>query len=354
MSQGTLHGFASDPWVCLSILWFFLGALTMAIFGLVIALHLTGWFAAFKPSRTDLRPLIRIRNEADAEATRRALTEFIFGTPYLPATLPEPAEGGMLVRLPNGFTSFIAVSTPESPNGALVIYHTGHEGFTGRDRAAIQAYLKAGYTVWRLDLPLIGQQKSGVTVNLPSFGELTIREHRQMAYLDEVTEGHPLRYFVEPAVAAVNQAKKDGFANIFMTGLSGGGWITILAAAIDPRIDASYPVAGGLPLAFRFEQPKRNWGDWEENLPELFRIASFEDLSILGAAGRSQIQVLNEYDICCYNDPRYLEFVPAIRAVVEQLDGHFAIYWAKGEVLHRTNPSALKAILVDMSSRRNR
>ncbi len=334
------------------ILWFFLGALTMAVIGLVIALRLTGWFTAGRASGADLGPVIHIRDEADAEATRRALMALIFGTPQLPATLPEPAEGGMIVRLPNGFTSFIAVSVPGAPNGALVIYHTGHEGFTQRDRAAIRAYLEAGYTVWRLNLPLIGQQPSGVTVNLPSFGPLTIREHRQMAYLDEVTTGHPLRYFVEPVIAAVNQAEAMGYRPIFATGLSGGGWTTILAAALDPRIHASYPVAGGLPLSLRFDHPRRNWGDWEENLPELFRIASFEDLSILGAAGRSQIQVLNEYDICCYNDARYLHFAPAIRTVAERLGGHFAVYWAEGEFLHRANPAARRVILDDMALRR--
>lgn len=342
----------SISWTHSPVLWFFLGALTMAAVGLGVALHLTGWFAGLRPSEAEVRPVIHIRERADAEAIRRALTEFLFGAPQLPATLPEPAEDGMRVLLPNGFTSSIAVSAPESPNGALVLYHTGHEGYTARDRAAVRAFREAGYTVWRLDLPLIGQNTSGVTVDLPSYGRLTIREHRQMAYLDEVTEGHPLRYFVEPVVAAVNRAEAEGFRDIFMTGLSGGGWVTILAAAVDPRIDASYPVAGGLPLALRFAGPRRNWGDWEENLPELFRIASFEDLSVLGAAGRSQIQVLNEYDICCYNDPRYLDFVPAMQAVAKQLGGHFAVYWAEGEFLHRANPAALRTILADMSSRR--
>ena len=336
----------------LPILWFFLGALAMAAVGLVVALRLTGWFAGRGVSGAELRPVIRIHDEADVEAARRALIAFIFGAPELPATLPEPADGGLLVRLPNGFTSFSTVSVPDAPNDALVIYHTGHEGFTGRDRAAILAFLEAGYTVWRLDMPLVEQQPSGAAVTLPSFGELTIREHRQMAYLAEITDGHPLRYFVEPVIALVNQAEAQGIRDIFMVGLSGGGWTTILAAALDPRLDASYPVAGGLPLSLRFDQPQRNWGDWEENLPELLRIASFEDLSILAAAGRSQIQVLNEFDICCYNDPRALDFAPAIRAVVERLGGRFEIYWSAGEFLHRANPAALRAILADMQSRR--
>lgn len=329
------------------ILWFFLGVLTMTVIGLVIALRLTGWSTGRGISGAVIRPVIHIHDEADVEATRQAMIEFMFGAPRLPATRPDRG----LIQLPNNFTSFLTIHPGAGSNG-LVIYHAGHEGFTERDRRACQAFLDAGYNVWSLNMPLVDQQPSGVAVTLPSFGELTIREHRQMTYLDEITDGHPLRYFVEPVIAAVNLAEAMGYTNIYVTGLSGGGWTTILAAAVDQRIDASYPVAGGLPLGLRFDRPQRNWGDWEENLPELFQIASFEDLSILGAARRSQIQVLNEYDICCYNDSRYLDFAPAIQAVIEPLGGHFEIYWSRGEFLHRANPAALEVILTDMQSRR--
>ncbi len=334
------------------ILWFFLGAMTMAAVGLVIALRLTGWATGRGTAGVVIQPVIHIHTKADVVATHRALVEFTFGATELPATLPESTDGRMLVRLPNGFTSFITVFKPDAPNSAPVIYHTGHEGFTGRDRAAIQAYLKAGYAVWRLDLPLVEQQPAGVIANLPSFGELIICEHRQMAYLDEVTSGHPLRYFVEPVVAAVNQAEVDGFTDIFIAGLSGGGLTTILAAAVDVRIRGSFPIAAGVPLGLRFDRDQKNWGDWEENLPALQCFASFDVLSILGAAGRSQIQVLNEFDISCYNEPRYRSYAPAICQVVEALGGHYSVHWSRGEFMHRANPAALEVILADMSSRR--
>ena len=35
-----------------------------------------------------------------------------------------------------------------------------------------------------------------------------------------------------------------------MMGLSGGGWTTTLAAALDPRIDLSIPIAGSIPCNF--------------------------------------------------------------------------------------------------------
>jgi len=234
-----------------------------------------------------------------------------------------------------------------------VIYHTGHEGFTGRDRAAIRALLNAGYLVWRLDMPLIGANPREVAITLPEAGNVFIRQHRQFAYLDELTPGSPLRYFIEPVVALVNQAQLQGYRDIFAIGLSGGGWTVHLAAAMDLRIRSSYTIAAGVPLGLRFDRDQKNWGDWEENLPALHRISGFEDLSILGAAGRSQIQVLNEFDLCCYNEPRYNQYAPAIRQVVESLGGHYNVHWSKGEFQHRANPKALKVILADMQLRQS-
>ena len=40
-----------------------------------------------------------------------------------------------------------------------------------------------------------------------------------------------------------------------MIGLSGGGWTTTVAAAIDPRVGLSIPVAGSLPFDMRFQHP---------------------------------------------------------------------------------------------------
>lgn len=51
-------------------------------------------------------------------------------------------------------------------------------------------------------------------------------------------------------------------------------------------------------------------------------------------------------------DRRYLAFAPAIRVVVEPLDGRFEVHGSKGECPLRTTPAALEVILADRSSRR--
>ena len=60
-----------------------------------------------------------------------------------------------------------------------------------------------------------------------------------------------LRYFLEPAYLTVNYAKAHGYEWVGIAGLSGGGWSTTVAAAIDKRIDASFPIAGSTPCALR-------------------------------------------------------------------------------------------------------
>ena len=79
-----------------------------------------------------------------------------------------------------------------------------------------------------------------------------------------------------------------------MVGLSGGGWTTTVAAAVDPRIKLSVPVAGSFPRQLPC--------GINVNDPEQDAIASYLNLYALGSlgAGRRQVQVLNEYDRCCF------------------------------------------------------
>lgn len=145
------------------------------------------------------------------------------------------------------------------------------------------------------------------------------------------------------------QAKS--YKNIFMVGLSGGGWTTTVVAALDSRITASYPVAGSVPMAMHFDRFQKNWGDWEQVEPEMYRIASYEDFYIMGSYKRSQIQVLNEFDICCFNEPRYVLYKPAIQDVLKSTGGEFDVFWAKGDILHWACPAAVDRILDDMRLR---
>ena len=86
----------------------------------------------------------------------------------------------------------------------------------------------------------------------------------------EAKGDHPLRYFVEPVVLTANYAtERLGYGELYMAGLSGGGWSTTLAPAVDKRIRGSFPIAGSVPCAMRNPTgrvPGQKWtGDDDED-----------------------------------------------------------------------------------------
>jgi hypothetical protein len=55
-----------------------------------------------------------------------------------------------------------------------------------------------------------------------------------------------MRYFIEPVILTINHLLSLGYKKVFMMGKSGGGWTTTVAAAADPRISVSFPIAGSV------------------------------------------------------------------------------------------------------------
>ncbi len=114
-----------------------------------------------------------------------------------------------------------------------------------------------GYDVFVISMPLKG-------VNLGPGSNDTYVESDHWWFLQwEEMGDHPLGYFVEPVILTANYAMESlGYKNIVMAGLSGGGWSTTLASAIDTRISASFPIAGSVPCAMRNPLgpvPGQNW-----------------------------------------------------------------------------------------------
>ena len=53
----------------------------------------------------------------------------------------------------------------------------------------------------------------------------------------------------------------DRSEKFVMLGLSGGGWSTTLASAVDPRIQLSFPTAGSIPFDLKVGACKRSSAD---------------------------------------------------------------------------------------------
>jgi len=137
------------------------------------------------------------------------------------------------------------------------------------------------------------------------------------------------------------------YSSIAMVGISGGGWTTTLAAAIDPRIKMSFPVAGSYPIFLR-AGIQNDWGDYEQTAPEVYLIANYLELYILGSVGhgRRQVQVLNQYDPCCFSGNRWKEYKAVVSGHVHELGlGEFDIFADTTHREHIISPAAMDRIL---------
>jgi dienelactone hydrolase len=89
---------------------------------------------------------------------------------------------------------------------------------------------------------------------------------------------------------------------VAMTGLSGGGWQTIVLSALDLRITASIPVAGYTSLRARLDYPE-DIGDLEQVPVDLATILDYQHMTAM-LAPRPALLILNEKDDCCFQTAR--------------------------------------------------
>jgi hypothetical protein len=85
---------------------------------------------------------------------------------------------------------------------------------------------------------------------------------------------------------------------IGMTGLSGGGWQTIMLSSLDKRVAVSAPVAGYSALTSRIERV-RDVGDIEQNPTDMLTIADYSHLTAMRAP-RPTLLIYNAEDDCCF------------------------------------------------------
>lgn len=85
---------------------------------------------------------------------------------------------------------------------------------------------------------------------------------------------------------------------IAMTGLSGGGWQTMLLSTLDERIGPSIPVAGFSSFTTAVEHPEYA-GDAEQNAPDIRVNADYAQLMTLRVP-RPTLLIYNSMDDCCF------------------------------------------------------
>jgi len=320
-----------------------------------------------KHLKTDPRTLIHVRNAETVERARAALNAVIWGEGGFPknkmpmttvgdirklpkeSRCPNPAREdyttrtlGCSVRLYEDVANLAAIEQltigisakyhprvshfrPLEMNGGLILYHHGYAGTHQDQWRHIWRWVEAGYGVLAFDYIGYGNAAPGVDYDGQTY----------------------MRALFEPIAVAQNDvlARYD-YKTVNMVGLSAGGWVTAVYAALDKRIKKSYPVAGVLPLYLRQEK--------ETAEPQYFQpmidAASYPDMFILAATGkgRRQVQIFNRFDRCCFNGPRGRLYEDAVASVAEKIGGSFRVIVDETHPRHKISRWAFETILRDM------
>jgi len=298
---------------------FAIGAVALAVgwVDVVASLDHVQAGAAYKLTQVDPHNFVRFSDDAEAERRRAALINAIW-------------PGG---RLPAEREPDLQLVGPRTPVGYAIV-HRGHDDQPMP--SLVQALVADGYAVAELRMPQVDH-------------DLLFSWYGTFAF----------RYFLDPIIRAVNEfeARSRGRAPIVMVGLSGGGWATEMAAAIDTRIDVSIAVAGSLPLYAR----PFSWGsqgDAEQVWPAIYGeadtnhdgvpdaatgAASWLEIYALGAwPGRRQVQVFIPVDPCCFGGNAWTSY----ESFLTRLAPGFSIWVDRSTVNHEISPATVENVVL--------
>ncbi|HEX8263307.1 MAG TPA: hypothetical protein VF547_10585 [Allosphingosinicella sp.] len=306
--------------------------------------------------------LMTVATPADVERRRRQLVRLIWASDALPSRQPDSVETGIrdprFATLPNlartdrlhvrmdfGLDSRILHFHPARANGVLVLVHDGHAQATGLVKM-VARLLERGYSVAAFTMPLYGDN-ARPAVRAGQLGRIVLDNHEKLR-LVRPAAGLTAKYLIEPVPVVLNRLAPS-YRSVAMVGLSGGGWTTTLAAALDPRIGLSFPVAGTSPPDIASPGA---WHDFEQSDPALYVHVSYLDLYLLGAAGagRGQLQILNEFDPCCFSGRAALSYRAAVAARARALGGHYNLLIDNSHDQHQISDWAADRILAALAA----
>lgn len=154
----------------------------------------------------------------------------------------------------------------------------------------------------------IEQARMGIyAVNLEwlQYGELASDEnaHANAAYLDLAgANGLGLFYLaMRRGVDILWEHEKVDRTRIGVTGLSGGGWQTIILSSLDDRVSAAVPVAGYSAMISKLERTA-DMGDHEQSATDLLMGQEYTHFTAM-LAPRPAMIIGNAEDDCCFRAP---------------------------------------------------
>ena len=213
---------------------------------------------------------------------------------------------------------------PESRIPAVLSVN-GHIGYPGKSTGFVQRRC-------------INLAKRGIiTLHLEwfSFGELSAPnyKHNRLAYLDLCgVSGLSVFYLaMRGGLDLLWEHPQVDRKQIGMTGLSGGGWQTIMLSALDPRITLVVPNAGYIDIANRLAH-RGDIGDLEQNPTDLIALSDYTHLTAL-LAPRPALLIYNEQDDCCFvadrAKPAVYDPIKTVYALIDDIDNESTFAYHK-------------------------
>ena len=225
-----------------------------------------------------------------------------------------------------------------TPNGHLVIVNNGHQSDVAAAYESLMSQLGAlGYDVAYTAMPKVGDN----TTTNPTVPGTSSTGHNQMLSggLDRVGY-NPLELFLFDKISAIDYLESS-YTNIYMTGNSGGGWTTVLCAAIDERIRISFPNRGAGLKGFKVREFA---GDYEQGpFPAYmwtaaiagnvlsgprretdYNAITYADMLAMGASnGRTVQNQTSQWDDCCFFGNNAIVYKDTIKRLAGELGGRY-------------------------------
>jgi pimeloyl-ACP methyl ester carboxylesterase len=248
----------------------------------------------------------------------------------------------LIVSVGDVYETSVAYFSPSSPNGTLVVYQNGYASTYHHQYRHIERLVDNGFTVAALNHTGYGE-----TVKLCEPGN--IAEGWCSIGWGSSNKPLPMRVHFSPIAAVIGHALDRGeITSVAMLGFSAGAWLTVVASAMDERIQYSYPIAGFMPRFLREDR-------WHEDPPNqnykpYMAMGSILDQFIAGAdmPGRRQVQFFNQYDRCCYRNRRALLYRDAVANTSSLLGGSFDVRIDAKHPRHKISTWALEEIIKDL------
>ena len=168
--------------------------------------------------------------------------------------------------------------------------------------------------------------------------------------------GTPLRYWIDAVYGSISYAlSRKSYDKIVVVGLSGGGFVTTLLAALDPRITESHAVAGSVPIGARRMQDS---GDWEQK-DAIYNLGiDYPDLYLLGTVDANGQPTRKAYlyygsdDSCCFDRSGYNGFAFWLRQYASEhgFDKSLFRIFVSFTANHDVTPDAAEVIIQSIAS----